>query len=688
MRGNHQDLSHVIDCMAELRDLENGVFWIREPKDAGKTHDLLIRDARQVVDNPINRHYSLMMISINAARSAIKMLDIEKEKHPEKAAELEQQQAHMLAKVDRFLEHVHPAPENAKDITTMFNIELVRELRDNLGISHEECVKRINKTKDFMNFDDPTKHLITVDKIPGKTEYAIQADIPVTGLTKEIFDEYNNLQEKEWFLALPDWQQDLVMSYREKIQSGEYVIPTQLRDCLPGIRNAYIKATGIATNNNTKVLDCSYHSGTLAFLGKCNNSECERITRLNIEQVKEHSKTDIHAITFNARLNFSKGKGSDRTIVSRVEKASNGSHSNLCANSWRKFSANDFKGVKDKLSQARGKIDALDLLKDNKKLQQDIQNYLSPRNSNPIKNFYNRRNSSKRKDKIISQLETILAKSNANNDTNAIYQIGLIAVALECKHLINSNSGPLRQLFDQRNDKKNSSIAIATYTSLLDDFLEDVPGFKETVSACASGKDRCGIFLNDLSINAVARYFDPLMQNTEQNKNLVIQFAREGHQAFTPSRQGGTTGPFGVKSDSLSSVHDEYGKEVSDLLIQKEASYNKKVPGVSKNAAKCNSSYEALKQKHPNVDFTPSSTTRAEQSTTIIQENSSSSEQLKKLDQSPPSDTKARDTEKTYEELRTKFKVQLAKELREKLDSRITEQEESTMPSETRGPSR
>ncbi len=566
------NLGKVIQLYAELRDLDNGIEWINTEV-TGK-QNILIRDARNVNDNPTNKHYGLSMMALNNLRAVKKLIEIEGKFDVQLDANIK-----LLLKI---LEE-NPEPyEKMLDALANFNYQLNSELAKILGVPIEESAKMLAKARDFVNLDDEARHVVTVDKIPGQeNQYAIQAEVVLTELTKKQKDEYTKKEKKEWYTSLPVWQRRLVDAYQSKILAGKNVIPTQLRDCVVGVRNSGMKVTAIINSSqqptSIHVRDCSYHSGTVVHLGKkCSSEENLRITKLNAQQMNELSgkeRSGIHMLTLNAEYNPT---GNDRAIVTNSAKAMkelNSSHTNLCFNAFRLFFPDQYDGVEKKLALVGKKFNTP---RYDVSFKASLDKYLS---TTPRTNI----NEGKKKNKLIAEVREWAKKNDKNDEIQDIATY--LEQAITCKYTINEGkgfSGFFNRMFGNKN---NRNLLIGSSIHNIDNYIRDMPGYKETFSACQSGKDRNGVLMMETTNKAIVSHCG-FRDDPNIKKNITLQTARSGHQAFMSGIQGGTIGCFGIKSDSKPSIPKDYGKQVTKLIIQKEASRNKHVLGAEKRITK------------------------------------------------------------------------------------------------------
>jgi hypothetical protein len=92
----------------------------------------------------------------------------------------------------------------------------------------------------FQNFKQTENYNpVTISAIAGEDGHQhtiIEANLAFKGLTQEQKDLYDKIAVDG---PLSKLQKSLMKEYREQIFSGKYVIPTQLINAIPGIRNAF-----------------------------------------------------------------------------------------------------------------------------------------------------------------------------------------------------------------------------------------------------------------------------------------------------------------------------------------------------------------------------------------------------------------------------------------------------------------
>ena len=227
--------------LEELRDLALGITWKQYEKTDGSFD--LIRDCTNQDTEDINtetaQQISFTIQSVNLLIGAQKVLEIEGKDQNDKISAL------LTAQLDK--------------ITSGNSID----------------------AKDFVSMDNRQFHVSTLTKQKdgaGKDKLVIESDNMLLGLTDIQKEQYNKIHnsapgqvlEIDWYDNLSAFDKALVKNYAEKIASGNVMLPTQTREKLAGLRNAYEKSVFVSDMNGQnmeQVLEV-LHTGTPSFHGK------------------------------------------------------------------------------------------------------------------------------------------------------------------------------------------------------------------------------------------------------------------------------------------------------------------------------------------------------------------------------------------------------------------------------------
>lgn len=615
------NVSDALFKITQVRDSIQNIQWIANDE---QDPPVIIRDARAANNELPSDKHGYAMQGLNAIRACKKLIETNQSGNkpidPRTAALLQQLSIEFWKTIS-----ISPDGETALEVLSSLNKSLINMLSFECKLSEAEAKERLSVAKDFASLEDPSRAVITINQTTDKKTFFI-ADNPLTKLTKDQQEQYENLQTKKWYIALPEWEKKLVNEYRDKLRDGTHVIPTQLRGCSVGLRNAYHEICGmIGDNNKVKVLHDNLHTGTVAHLG-INADEDETIAALNVKQledfynevkapnnivnedisINEEKKTKVHLVTLNSEYNASpflatllrpfswisknlgfsdfskKLENNDWEIVRESRKAvknNNGRHSNLAMNVFRKFTPNDYTGAKVELN------DVINLL-----ISENTPNPENPQeaiNSVP-------------KDliKIIGYLQSN-KKTDFEKATKAVNNLPkkhrkFAKAALCCHYLIKHNH--------EIRDKKNLNLSITSYLNIIN--YEKRRQFPEKnypiiVYTCQSGKDRTGVVKFNNAIESIlykitGKFRSPTSsthktQSAQEleaiRQDLIQQHAKGCHEGFLAGINGGTSGCFSVKSDSKKAIPNTYPKAdadknlpaTKDFLIRRTAKFNKKL---------------------------------------------------------------------------------------------------------------
>ena len=543
---NPQLSPYLILQLEELRDLELGISWTPfGPKDDG-SYDL-IRDCRQQDtvgrDTEKAKKISYVIQSTNLLLGAKKVLELEG-KNTDEINELLQEQISKLNSTDKI------------DIKK-FNTKVVSLLK-NQGIS--EAKAKLTTAKDFVSMDNRQFHISTLTKqkdSQGEDKTVVESDMMLLGLTDTQRAEYNKIKDWQqgqnlnidWFDQLSDFDKQLVQGYAAKIAQGNVMLPTQTREQLAGLRNAYEKSVFVCNMDGSgmeQVLEV-LHTGTPSFHGK---GDKVKQTAPNLAQLDSFIPGGVK-ITDNALNSPNLADGIpnflnkiDREAPDLIMKAQKQLGSGTCAitpfNGMRRSASNDNHGFDINLLK-------LGTTLENQQGLENIANYLingtnkdqaldqlGGLNDNPdLQNAL--KNAMKAKDMIINP-HSMFEVENQNLD--------LVTAMTLVDFACNNENGTIKKIFPEVNIGKVNI-------------------------HCASGKDRTGLSVTDATNKAVS---EKLGLSEEQSRENLKTQIKGGHTQELASLNGGTPGCHGVKSDSKTAL-----SKTNPLgsLIEETASFNK-----------------------------------------------------------------------------------------------------------------
>lgn len=152
--------------------------------------------------------------------------------------------------------------------------------------------------KELAQLDSDHYHVSTISKVKdekGTDRFVVESDVMQLGLTSKLKSQFENIREGEkgvdWFEKLDPVKQGLIKHYAQAFIDGKHVIPTQLVDLVPGMRNAYEKVTSVSEGKGSElkleVVHESKHSGTPTFHGKGDRLQATMDT---VEQARSFTK--------------------------------------------------------------------------------------------------------------------------------------------------------------------------------------------------------------------------------------------------------------------------------------------------------------------------------------------------------------------------------------------------------------
>ena len=529
--------------LEEMRDLQLGVTWKQYQKADG-SYDL-IRDCtnQDSINAKKAEQISLAIQSANLLIGAKKVLDIEGKIDYKEIYELLNEQ---LGKLNS---------EESIDIKE-FNAKVLEVLE---GLDISDAKAKLTSAKDFVSMDNRQFHTSTLTKQKdgdNKDRLVVESDNMLLGLTekqKAQYEKINRSTTKEvlgidWYDKLNDFDKKLVQDYAGKIASGNVMLPTQTREKLAGIRNAYEKSVFVSDMNGEmeQVLEV-LHTGTPSFHGK---GDRLKQTKENLSQLDTFIPNG-NEITDNALNSPQIIDGIpnflnkiDKDAPDLIQKAQKERGSGSCAvtpfNGMRRFANNDNQGFDKNLINLGAGLAQ-------KPGFQNISDYLI---------------NGTNKDLALEQIEAI----KDNQDL-----INALKNAVEAKDMIINTHNIL--------DGENQNLKLVSSMLAVDFACNNEKGSIKTQIPeikigkvnihCASGKDRTGISLTDATNKVVSEKLGLSEEQSRENLNTQI---KGGHTQELASLNGGTPGCHGVKSDSKTALSKD--NPLNDL-IEKTASFNK-----------------------------------------------------------------------------------------------------------------
>ena len=544
-------------------------------------NSLLIRDIRELQEGMISPRVeeNYLINAINTIRASQKLCEI---------STIEENAKGKLSKTleELFNQITSSYDKNADNITekqclNIFQhterqcLKILREYSVGKSLQEKEY-KLLTYAKNLSGLEDEHPDILTIlsmkDSENENSFYAIRST-KICKLTEQQKQQYQDLQNKEWYQALPKWKQSLITAYQGKLTDGEHLIPTQIRD-IPGIKNAYrTEVLTVDPDNPQKDKTVIYsfsHSGTLASLSKDKEIR-ETIASDNLQELQENLPDKNKALHFFTLNTDNKFDYADRQCIAQTE--------NAFTKQRFRIQSNDFQ-----------------LISDNRNQEQPSNKYHSNAPLNILRLFsrgkYNHIERSLQGLALtISKADTldILLIGNKSNDKKARHNIttllaggritkefsDILEAAIEVKRLIQQSKktfnffGNLRQNYNfkitnayaklqmalhdveqaHQNGQKNilvpSGGEVSIFTSGKDKITSPVFTPQNIHIACKSGKDRTGAMVASVINTAITRDRAKKASAVKDMKTAIIN---SGHGQSLNGRSGGTPGCAATKS--------------------------------------------------------------------------------------------------------------------------------------------
>ena len=277
------NLSALSVELEKERDLALGITWKQYPDKDGEANERkqgahtdgtvdLIRDAtrqkeilhkrKQTIEQAEKRaeQFSAAIGILNLHQAATEVLSIENKLDDARKNQLDEKLRGELQKLK------DPANKlNFKKAVDDF-LKIVKDA----GVA--DAKHKVEMARDYVSMKNPQFHITTISKVGDKdtARYIIESETALLGLTKKQEENYTGKNDKEWYKEQSKFGRQLIDKYTPKILEGNTILPIQTLDSLPGIRNAYVKTTYVATQSNKELdeVNKTLHSGTITYHGK------------------------------------------------------------------------------------------------------------------------------------------------------------------------------------------------------------------------------------------------------------------------------------------------------------------------------------------------------------------------------------------------------------------------------------
>jgi|GEM_PF-3802831 len=237
----------IINALKDLEDKGNSAIGIKTTRKLDNTGgEIVIKDARRpidLIDKEKYFEYSRRRNFIAAAAGAIDLLEVSKTPFTQASLEKAKQDLMIL------IHNVHDETDGLYWTKDQDNRRLIAKILDTVKIPQEHLAFATN----LQGLNFPSTTYVTISKGLENDEY-IQVGIPIPGvpLNSELRREYNDLETKDWYLALSTQQQNLVSKYKKEIIKGTKQISAQLTH-IPSIRNGRLNQNYRYNSENKKM---------------------------------------------------------------------------------------------------------------------------------------------------------------------------------------------------------------------------------------------------------------------------------------------------------------------------------------------------------------------------------------------------------------------------------------------------
>lgn len=499
------NLVEAIQNLEDARDAKRGIISIGKKSFDGAT-STFIRDARNCSNKKIPEGVEAAEIIVLATFESAK--DIFKFDNPKVSKEFYETQLQKMA-VDFFNNFsAKNSTKSDKEIFHQSRKEMgkIADFLSSCGIKNPK--RKLAEALHFQNFkQDENYNPVTISAIAGEDGHRhtiIEANVAFKGLTEEQKDLYDKIAVDG---PLSPLQKSLMKEYREQIFSEKYVIPTQLINAIPGIRNAFeeinflvrnVDEKSAITENDLEIIDVRKRAGALPTLLKDKNLTKE-ITRSNAKQANilmGGNGATLHWNSLNTDIPivgpiFGEYESDIVRHTRKAAKEHDISFTSTPFNRFRRF------GPASDLIAIDGYLNKLtDAISDNFEEAKILKQHLQPSKfSDRIKQFFKPLPSF---EKTISDIESRSEKSDF---------VKIIKLAKNIRDNVDEASALVR--FSNNFDEENISLKISTkfsrLTRLVNKAAEDeksdlsshcdikkVP-LEEVVTSCKSAKDRTGL---------------------------------------------------------------------------------------------------------------------------------------------------------------------------------------------------
>ncbi len=488
------------------------------------------REAIDISDKTLQEKQDAKLLLLDATKSAFAEFLQRKEEfglddkgNIKEKGEQDAREGLMLSVVDKFVsQHLTPIVEKALDVT------------------FGQAYAQISVSKDFLGYDLEQRNIVTISK---NEDFGLvfQAEVGMRGMTEAQKQEYRLSDtpgyEPKWFQKLPEFEQALVLKFKDQIIGGTHVMACQLYQ-LVGLKNGFDAILAIPTDTGgVEVLGNDKHAATVVSLSS-DKEEADRVSELNAEQAKELIREGANLTIGTYNTGGLTGAGHDAEIVKRVKTTADKVGAKAVGTAFNagrvSGGANVVSGLEAMLKSVVGAMNDSLLDGDGKKQFSLIKNYLTSKHATS---------------ETTKLAEEALAKLGESLG-DAAQQI--FGEAIKLKIAIAKMSPTLDSLTKDENAGLSAATAVARLMFLCNEARSDEKGSKgltkasipneECIRGCLSGKDRTMISAmfkkaSDLAAAYVAKC---KTESAPGSNKGVVHFLNELYKSGHMAQQNGS----------------------------------------------------------------------------------------------------------------------------------------------------
>ncbi|MBN9543621.1 MAG: hypothetical protein J0G32_07530, partial [Alphaproteobacteria bacterium] len=566
LENENIDYTRFIENLEVLHDLKQ---HIKQTLDSDR--NMLIRDARFAIpyDSKTGDISSYIENFANHTEAAKEILRIENRLTPDLEKELDSEFKNFARQMLLNQEGKKLSELDLREISDSKLLILTDKLAE-YGV--ENIHPKMAAARDFQNFNHRQYNFATITKVEGNLY--VEAETGLRQMTDEQKKLYENRKNETWYKANPPFTQSLIDLYTDKLTSGQFVLPTQLRG-LVGVRNAAeTMVANIDAAGSMKILTTSKHTGGVATNLKDKKAQ-EQITPSNIRQVKEWVGTNkkLHINSLNSPNNvFNKF---DRMLVAQTKKETKEmgiAYTNTAFNVMRKIpNASFVSGIDQVFDNFSQKLsEKFGSNPDNQEHLDTINNHLQAKLSffqillsviaapffmgDKVRNYFHGKNTEK----------ALAASTKLGANPDELKAIQDMIIAGKRSH--NLRGSFLNAALSSRNHSLDTSTALSTALHSCNQVgLTDY----DSIKFCASGKDRTGLALHNDAARSIQQNLKSKGKSNIHVDEIDTQLLKGGHQAHKPGSAlfgGGTISAFGTKAENYAGMPKKRANALNPIV--------------------------------------------------------------------------------------------------------------------------